>query len=266
MPDIHPTAIVERGAELGEDVVVGPYCTVGPEVVLGDRVRVISHAVVAGRTTVGPGTSIYPFASIGMPPQHLRYRGEPSTLQIGANNIIREHATMNPGTEVGGMTTRIGDNGLFMIGTHIAHDCTVGNNVVFANNATLGGHVTIGDFAIIGGFVGIHQYCRIGAHVIIGGGSMIDRDVIPYASAVGERARLAGLNIVGLQRRDFSRTDIHALRKAYRILFADQGTLSERLEQVARAYADNRAVMDVVTFVGADAERPLCQPKPPDAP
>ncbi len=261
MAEVDPTAIVEPGAQLGEGVVVGPWCTVGPDVALGDRVRLISHVTVAGRTTIGPGTEVYPFASIGMPPQDLKYRGEASRLEIGAGNTIREHVTMNPGTEGGGMVTRVGDNGLFMIGAHVAHDCEVGDNVVFANNASIAGHVTVGDYAILGGLSTVHQFCRIGAHAIIGLNTAVVGDVIPFGSASGDRARLFGLNVEGLKRRGFARSDIHALRTAYRLLFAEEGTLSERLEDVARIYADNAAVMDIVSFVRADSSRPVCQPR-----
>ena len=261
MAGIHPTAIVESGAELGEGVVVGPYCTVGPEAELHDGVRLDSHVVVAGRTAIGAETRVYPFASIGTPPQDLKYRGEPSRLEIGTGNLIREYVTMNPGTEGGGMLTRVGDNGLFMVGAHVAHDCRVGNHVILANNATLGGHVVVGDFAIIGGLAAVHQHCRIGAHAIIGGVSAVVQDVIPYGSAAGDRARLVGLNVVGLRRRDFPRNEIQALRTAYRLLFAEEGTLSERLEDVARMYEDNRPVMDIVAFIRADSTRAICQPK-----
>ena len=168
---------------------------------------------------------------------------------------------MNPGTEGGGMLTRVGDNGLFMVGAHVAHDCRVGNHVILANNATLGGHVAVGDFAIIGGLAAVHQHCRIGAHAIIGGVSAVVQDVIPYGSAAGDRARLVGLNVVGLRRRDFPRNEIQALRTAYRLLFAEEGTLSERLEDVARMYEDNRPVMDIVAFIRADSTRAICQPK-----
>ena len=257
---IHPTSIVEAGAELGEGAVIGPWCTVGPEAVLRDRVVLVSHVAVAGRTTIGQDTSVYPFASLGMPPQDLKYRGEASRLEIGAGNTIREHVTMNPGTEGGGMVTRVGDNGLFMVGAHVAHDCEVGNHVVFANNASIAGHVTVGDHAIIGGLATVHQFCRIGAHAIIGLNSAVVGDVIPFGSASGDRARMTGLNVVGLQRRDFSRSDIHALRTAYRLLFAKEGTLSERLEDVARMFAENAPVMEIVSFVGADSARPICQP------
>lgn len=266
MTEVHATAIVDTGARLGQGVVVGPYCTVGPEVILEDGVRLISHVVVSGRTTIGPRTSVYPFASIGMPPQDLKYKGEPSRLEIGASNIIREHVTMNPGTEGGGMLTRVGNNGLFMVGAHVAHDCKVGNYVIFANNATLGGHVVVDDYAIIGGLAAVHQFCRIGAHAIIGGVSAVVQDVIPYGSASGDRARLIGLNIVGLRRREFSRADIQALRTAYRLLFAEEGTLSERLDDVAQMYSDNAAVMDIVAFMRADSTRAICQPKAGNAP
>ena len=266
MAEVHATAIVEPGAQLGQDVFVGPYCTVGSDVVLEDGVRLVSHVVVAGRTTVGPRTTVYPFASIGMPPQDLKYKGEPSRLEIGADNTIREYATMNTGTEGGGMVTRVGDRGLFMLGAHVAHDCTVGNHVIFANNATLGGHVVVDDYAIIGGLAAVHQFCRIGAHAIIGGVSAVVQDVIPYGSASGDRARLIGLNVVGLRRREFSRADIQALRAAYRLLFAEEGTLSERIDDVAEMYSDNGAVMDIVAFMRADSTRAICQPKAGNAP
>ena len=266
MAEVHATAVVERGAQLGQDVFVGPYCTVGPDVVLEDGVRLISHVGVAGRTTVGPRTTVYPFASIGMPPQDLKYKGEPSRLEIGADNTIREYATMNTGTEGGGMVTRVGDRGLFMVGAHVAHDCTVGDHVIFANNASIAGHVAVGDYAIIGGLSTVHQFCRIGAHAIIGLNTAVVQDVIPYGSASGDRARLIGLNVAGLRRRDFSRADIQALRAAYRLLFAEEGTLSERIDDVAEMYSDNGAVMDIVAFMRADSTRAICQPQAGNVP
>ena len=266
MAEVHATAIVEPEARLGQDVFVGPCCTVGPDVVLEDGVRLISHVVVSGRTTVGPRTAVHPFASIGMPPQDHKYKGELSRLEIGADNTIREHVTMNPGTTGGGMLTRVGDNGLFMMGAHVAHDCVVGNHVVFANNASIAGHVTVGDHTIIGGLAAVHQFCRIGAHAIIGLNTAVAQDVIPYGSVSGDRARLVGLNIVGLRRRDFSPAEIQALRTAYRLLFADEGTLSERIDDVAQMYADNAAVMDIVAFMRADSTRAVCQPRVGNAP
>lgn len=261
MSEIHPTAIVEDGAVLGSDVVIGPYCMVGAEVELGERARLISHAVVAGRTRIGPDSTIYPFASIGHPPQDLKYRGEPSRLEIGRGAIIREHVTMNPGTEGGGMLTKVGEECLFMVGAHVAHDCRLGNNVIMANNATLAGHVEVGDYAILGGLSAVHQFVRIGPHAMIGGMSGVEQDVIPYGMVMGDRANLSGLNIVGLKRRGFSRDDIHILRTAYRLLFAQEGTMGERLDDAVEIYGANDAVMDIVRFMRLDSSRSLCQPR-----
>jgi UDP-N-acetylglucosamine acyltransferase len=243
---IHPAAIVDPAAQLGADVDIGPFCTVGPDVKLGDRVRLISHVVVDGKTTIGEGTVVYPFASLGLRPQDLKFHGEPSTLEIGKNNQIREHVTMNPGTEGGGMVTRVGDNCLFMVNTHVAHDCILGNNVIMANNATLAGHVTVGDFVIIGGLSAVHQFVRLGSFAIIGGMSGVEKDVIPFGLVKGERAHLAGLNMVGLERRGFGREDVRALRSAYRMLFAPEGTLAERLEETATHYKDDAQVRQIV--------------------
>lgn len=261
MSDIHPTAVVADGAKLGAKVKIGPYCVIGDDVALGDDVRLHSHVVVDGRTQVGPETEIYPFASIGLPPQDLKFSGEESELRIGARCRIREHVTMNPGTSGGGLVTSVGDDCLFMVGAHVAHDCRVGDNVILANNATLAGHVHVGDFAIIGGLAAIHQFVRIGAHAMVGGMSGVEHDLIPYGSAMGERARLRGLNLVGLQRRDFSRDDIHHLRTAYRLLFAQEGTMQERIDAVVALYADNEGVMEVVDFVREESSRAVLQPK-----
>jgi UDP-N-acetylglucosamine acyltransferase len=261
LTEIHPTAIVDPGASIGADVVIGPYCCVGSDVALGDRINLSSHVVVAGRTKIGDDTRIYPFASIGQPPQDLKYKGEASTLVIGRNNVIREHVTMNPGTEGGGMVTNVGNDGLFMVGCHVAHDCKIGDHVIMANNATLGGHVEVGDHAILGGLAAVHQFVRIGRHAMIGGMSGVEQDVIPYGSVMGDRARLSGLNIVGLKRRGFSRENIHALRTAYRLLFAQEGALNERLDDVIEMFADNEAVMEIVSFMRVDSARGVCQPK-----
>ncbi len=261
MAEIHPTAVIEAGAELGEGVGIGPYCCVGGEVQLGDRVRLISHVVVAGRTRVGADTTIYPFASIGQPPQDLKYAGEASELVIGAGNTIREHATMNPGTAGGGLLTEVGDDCLFMIGTHVAHDCRVGKGVIMANNATLGGHVVVEDGAIIGGLAAVHQFARIGKMAIIGGMSGVEHDVIPYGSAIGERARLTGLNIVGLKRRGFNRDQIHALRSAYRLLFSHEGTLVQRMSDVRKLFEDHPAVLEIVEFMQHETSRSVLQPR-----
>jgi UDP-N-acetylglucosamine acyltransferase len=261
MTSIHPTAIIEDGADIGSDVEVGAYSVVGSGVKLSDGVRLHSHVVVGGRTQIGAQTEIFPFASIGLAPQDLKYGGEESELIIGARTKIREHVTMNPGTAGGGLLTRVGDDCLFMVGSHVAHDCLVGNHVILANNATLAGHVSVGDFAIIGGLSAVHQFVRIGAHAMIGGMSGIEQDLIPYGQAQGDRARLRGLNLVGLQRRDFSRDGVNTLRTAYRLLFAQEGTMQERVDAVVELYGENEAVMEVVNFVREESSRAILQPK-----
>ena len=261
MTQIHPTAIVEPGAQLADTVVIGPYCHVGAEVELASGVVLHTHVVVAGRTSVGADTRIFPFASIGHEPQDLKYAGETSRLVIGNKNIIREHVTMNPGTAGGGMETRVGDGCLFMVGVHVAHDCRIGDNVVMANNATLGGHVVVADNAVLGGLSAVHQFVRIGQHAMIGGMSGVERDVIPYGSVMGDRARLSGLNIIGMQRRGFARDEIQALRSAFQTLFGETGTLSERVDEIADRYREVRPVQDIVSFIRADSSRALCQPK-----
>ena len=261
MTSIHETAVVDPAAKVGANVSIGPYCVVGPEVTLGDGVVLKSHVVVDGLTEIGEGTRIFPFASIGTAPQDLKYKGEKSRLIIGRNNVIREHATMNPGTEGGGMETRVGDNGLFMIGIHVAHDCVVGNHVIMANNATLAGHVVVGDFAIIGGLAAVHQFVRIGEHAMIGGLSGVEHDVIPFGSVMGERASLAGLNLVGLKRRGFDRDTIHGIRAAYRGLFEGAGTLEERLDGVIAEFGENSVVRQVADFIRGESKRGLVVPK-----
>ena len=261
MAYIHPTAVVEPGARLAETARIGPYCVVGSEVELQDGVELISHVVAAGRTVVGAETRVFPFASIGHQPQDLKYQGEKSRLEIGRRNIVREHVTMNPGTAGGGMLTRVGDGCLFMVGAHVAHDCRLGDNVIMANNATLAGHVAIGDFAILGGLSAVHQFVRVGKHAMIGGVTGVERDVIPYGQVVGDRARLVGLNIVGMQRRGFSRDQVQVLRTAYQMLFGEAGTLAERVDEVARQFVDVEAVRDIVEFIRADSQRGLCRPQ-----
>ena len=262
MTDIHPSAIVAEAATIGPEVEIGPYCTVGPEVTLERGVALVSHVSVAGRTTVGPRSRIYPFAAIGHPPQDLKYKGEASTLEIGSDNVIREHVTMNPGTAGGGLRTVVAKHCLFMVGSHVAHDCGIGDHVVLANNATLAGHVTIEDYAIIGGLSAIHQHVRIGRHAIVGGMSGVDHDIIPYGSAMGDRAHLSGLNIVGLKRRGFSRDQIHTLRTAYRLLFAQEGNMAERVADVEELYPEAEAVKEIVAFIrSSSSSRAVCQPK-----
>jgi len=264
MTQIHPTAIVEPGARLAGTVAIGPYCHVGGEVVLDDGVTLHAQVVVAGRTTIGANTRIFPFASIGHQPQDLKYAGEPSQLVIGRDNVVREHVTMNPGTTGGGMVTRVGDRCLFMVGAHVAHDCQVGSNVVMVNNATLAGHVVVADYAIIGGLSAVHQFVRIGQHAMIGGMSGVERDVIPYGVVIGDRARLTGLNIIGMQRRGFSRDDIQGLRSAYQFLFSEDGTFNDRVIEAAERFGGIAPVDDIIAFIRADSSRAICQPKGPN--
>jgi UDP-N-acetylglucosamine acyltransferase len=265
MARIHPTAIVASGATLADDVVIGPYCTVGDGVVLGPGVSLTAHVVIDGRTVVGEGTRIFPFAAIGLEPQDLKYKGEPSSLVIGRHNTIREHVTINTGTAGGGMVTRVGDHCLLMIGVHIAHDCQIGDHVIMANNATLAGHVVVEDHARLGGLSAVHQFVRIGRHAMIGGMSGVERDVIPYGQVIGDRARLTGLNIVGMQRYGCSREDILGLRAAYQILFATDGTLSERVEETAERFGGIQPVDEIIAFIRADSSRAICQPKGADS-
>ena len=262
MAEVHASAIVAPGARLGEGVSIGPYCILGAEVELAEGVVLHSHVVVEGKTRIGPRTQVFPFASIGLPPQDLKYAGEDSELVIGADNTIREHVTMNPGTEGGGMITQVGDGGLFMNGAHVAHDCRIGDRVILANNVTLGGHVTVEDEAIIGGLSAVHQFVRIGRGAMIGGMSGIEHDVIPYGLAMGERASLHGLNVVGLKRRGFERDSIKGLNEAYERLFEEDKTLAERVEGLARDMGGVRGVEDIVAFVRAQSSRALCRPKP----
>ncbi len=257
---IHPTALVAKGAELAEGVVVGPFCIVGEQAKIGADTRLRSHVVVDGRTEVGARNDIHPFAVLGGPPQHTAYRGEDTRLVIGDDNIIREHATMNIGTAAGGGVTTVGSKGLYMIESHVGHDCVLGDSIILTKQATLGGHCQLGDFVIVGGLAAVHQHIRVGRHAMIGGLAAVVKDVIPYGSVWGNHAHLEGLNLVGLKRRGFSRESINTLRAAYRLLFADEGTFQERLEDTAGTYAESAEVMEIIDFIRADASRPLCLP------
>lgn len=261
MTTIHPTALVDPGAKLGADVEIGPYCIVGGSVTLGDRVRLQSHVSVQGVTTIGADCVVHPFAVLGGPPQHTGHKGEPTRLEIGERNLIREHSTMHTGTVMGHGVTRIGSDGLFMAGSHVAHDCVVGDRVVMAQGAIIGGHVTVEDFVFVGAMAGAHQFSRIGRYAFIGGLAAVTKDVIPYGSVWGNHAHLEGLNLIGLKRRGFTREQINTLRSAYRLMFADEGTFQERLDDAAELYGDNAEVMEIIAFIRADANRPLCLPE-----
>jgi UDP-N-acetylglucosamine acyltransferase len=257
---IHPTAIVEKGAELGDGVNIGPFCLVGSHVRLGDNCDLKSHVVLVGHTTIGPRSTLFPHAAIGHQPQDFKYHGEDSTITIGSDCLIREGVTIHPGTAGGGMATVIGDRCSLFMNSHVAHDCRLGNNVLLSGSVLLAGHCSIGDYAIIGGGSGIHQFVRIGAHAFLAGMSAVANDVIPYGFVMGNKAFLSGLNMVGLKRRGFSREAIHDLRRAYRLLFAEEGTLKERIEDVAMEFSHNSTVQEILEFIRESADRPICTP------
>lgn len=260
MPHIDSLARVADGARLADDVVVGPFCIVGPDVVLEAGVKLHSHVNVQGHTTLGARTEVFPFASLGTPPQSVHYKGEPTSLVLGADCVIREHATANIGTVGGGGVTRIGERVMMMTGSHVGHDCTVGNNVIFANNAVLGGHVEVGDFVFLGGQCAVHQFTRIGAQAMISGLTGVREDVIPFGYALGQAARLVGLNTIGMKRRGFSRTDLHAARAAYRGLFFGEGVFEERVAKLREAAQTEEFARILADFIDAGVKRPLCQP------
>ena len=261
MTRIHPSAVVESGASLGEGVEIGPFCHVGPRVSLGESVKLLSHVVVAGDTAVGARTRIFPFASIGLEPQDLKYRGEPTRLRIGADCTIREGVTMNPGTEGGGAETIIGDDCVFLANCHVAHDCRLGRGVLLSNNVMLAGHCRIDDYAILSGGAAVHQFVRIGAYAFLGGLTGVGEDLIPFGLAIGNRGWLAGINVVGMKRRGFSQSDIHSVRRAYKQMFSGAGTLKARIEQVAHEFADDAATQQIVAFLRAGGDRAVLVPR-----
>jgi UDP-N-acetylglucosamine acyltransferase len=256
---IDPTARVADGARIGQRAEIGPYCLVGPDVELGDGVRLIANVYITGVTTVGEGTIIYPFASLGTPPQSVYYRGGATRLVIGPRCEVREYVTMNTGTEDGGGVTRVGEGCFLMVGSHIGHDCHVGKAVTFANNVTLGGHVTIGDNAFLGGLAAVHQHGRVGEGAMIGGLAPVRTDVIPFGLAY--RENLVGLNVVGLRRSGLTRAELLRLRRAYRKLFSGEGVFAERLDAVAREFADDPRVGTIVAFIRDGGKRRLMQPR-----
>ncbi|WP_273524591.1 acyl-ACP--UDP-N-acetylglucosamine O-acyltransferase [Rhodosalinus sediminis] len=257
--EVHPSAVVEPGATLGEGCVVGPFCHVGPEVELGPGVELRSHVVVTGATRIGAETLIFPFAVIGEVPQDLKYRGEKTRLEIGARNRIREHVTMNCGTEGGGGVTRVGDDGLFMAGCHVAHDVQIGDRVILVNNAALAGHCVLEDEVIVGGLSGVHQFVRIGRGAIIGAVTMVTNDVIPHGLVQAPRGRLDGLNLVGLKRRGVSRADITALRAAFQMLAQGEGAFQDRARRLGDE-TQSDYVREIVDFVLAGSDRSFLTP------
>lgn len=258
---IHPTAIVDPKAQLGADVEVGPYSIIGPHVTVGDRCKIHNHVSLMGRTTVGEEVEIFDHAAAGRPPQILNYKeSADSRLEIGARTIMREFTNLHSGSPDAGGLTKIGEDCLMMSYTHFAHDCIVGNKCVIANGTQVGGHVTVGDQVWMGGQVAVHQHCRIGKHAFLGGGAIVVAHVIPYGSVIGNQAHLAGLNIVGLKRRGFARQTIHDLRAAYRLLFAEEGTFSERLEDTEKTFGESEEVSDIVDFIKAAKARAICMP------
>jgi UDP-N-acetylglucosamine acyltransferase len=256
-PRIDTTARVADGARLADDVEIGPYCIIGPRVELQAGVRLRSHVSIVGVTVVGERSEVYPFVSLGTAPQATFYHGEPTRLVIGKDCQFREGVTICTGTQKGGGVTTVGDRCFMMSNSHIGHDCTVGNDVTFANNAVLGGHVQVGDHVFLGGQAAVHQFVRIGDSAMIGGVSGIAMDVIPFGFALGQRAVLVGLNVVGLRRRGYSRDDIHRIRRAHRTLFLGAGTFAERLKTAEAEFSDDPLVTKVLDFVRAKRARPL---------
>ena len=258
MTDIHPTAVVHSLAELGEDVKIGPFSLIGENVVIGKGTQVASHAVIDGWTQIGGACQIFPFTSIGSIPQDLKFKGEKSRVIIGDRNIIRESVTINRGTAGGGGVTTIGNDNLLMAYAHVAHDCTVGSHVVLANAATLAGHITILDYAIIGGLVGIHQFVRIGRYSIVGGCSVVPIDIPPFVTASGDRARLYGINAVGLKRHGFSDERVSILKKAYRILFRSRQPIKESLKKVRDELSNSQDALEMAFFIET-SKRGVCR-------
>ena len=260
MSTIDPTARVEDGAVIGEGTSIGPYCIVGPHVVIGAHCRLIGHVHVTAQTTIGDGCTIHPFVALGGPPQSLSHRDELTRLEIGQGCTIREQSTMSAGTVAGGGVTRVGDRGYFMNCSHVAHDCVVGNDVVFATSATLGGHSEVGDYVFMGGLSAVHQFGRVGSQVMVGALTGVRSDVIPFALASGQYATLAGLNLVGMKRRKFTRDRLAVVRSFYQKLFHGPGVFADRLQEVRHLADADPAIAEILAFIDAGKHRELCQP------
>jgi UDP-N-acetylglucosamine acyltransferase len=266
MSGIHPRAIVHPQAEIGDGVRIGPWCQVGANAVIEDDVEMISHVVVDGHTRIGAGAVLYPFCTVGMAPQDLKYKGEPTLCSVGARTQVREHVTIHRGTVTGTGATSVGEGCLLMASVHVAHDCAVGNNVVVANSVLMGGHVTIGDFAVIGGGAAIHQFTRIGRMAMIGGMAGVEADVIPFGTVIGNRARLAGLNLIGLKRRIGDRAGINAVRAAFRLMFRSEGVFAERVEEARAQYGEEPLVAEMLNFIDHPSRRGLIRAMDTDTP
>jgi len=256
---IHKTAIIDSNAKISDNVKIGPYSIIGPNVEIGESTIIHSHVIITGHTKIGSNNIIYPFASIGNDPQDLKFQGEETNLEIGDNNKIREYVTINPGTKGGGGLTKVGNNCLFMVSAHIAHDCYVGDNVILANNVPLGGHANIGDNAIIGGNSAVQQFTRVGKSAMIGGMCGVVRDIIPYGIAHGNRSILQGLNLIGLRRKNISNKEIMTLTDAYKEIFKNE-KLTENLNNLSNEFNNNKLVQEVIEFIEKDKKRPICTP------
>ena len=256
---IHSSSVIDKKAKIGNNVKIGPFCYVGPNVELQQDVELVSNVHIEGNTKIGKSTKIFPFASIGTMPQDLKFKGEKNSLSIGDNNIIREYVTINPGTEGGGGTTSVGNNCLFMISSHIAHDCKVGNNVVIANNVPLGGHVTLEDSVVIGGNSAVQQFTRIGRLAMIGGMTGVLKDVIPFGLSFGNRNYLQGINLIGLRRKKYENKKILELDIAYKKIFSSK-KLHENLAKINGEFKENDLVKEVIDFIAKDKKRPICTP------
>ena len=254
---IHKSSVIDKKSRISKNVKIGPFCYIGPGVQLGENVELVSNVHIEGNTIIGKGTKIFPFASIGTQPQDLKYKNEKNSLEIGDNNLIREYVTINPGTEGGGSKTKIGSNCLFMISSHVAHDCKIGNNVIIANNVPLGGHVTIEDSVVIGGNSAVQQFTRIGRLAMIGGMTGVLKDVIPFGLSIGNRNHLQGINLIGLRRKKYDNQKIMGLSKAYKEIFASEN-LHENLSRINGEYKDNELVTEVIKFIEKDKKRPIC--------
>jgi UDP-N-acetylglucosamine acyltransferase len=256
---IHKTALIDSRAKISNNVKIAAYTVIGPNVQIDEATEIQSHVTITGNTKIGSNNKIYPFASIGNDPQDLKFKGEKTLLEIGDNNIIREYVTINPGTKGGGGKTKIGNNCLFMVSSHIAHDCIVGNNVILANNVPLGGHAHVDDHAIIGGNSAVQQFTRVGKFAMIGGMCGVVRDVIPYGIAHGNRSILQGLNLIGLRRKKISNKEILSLSEAYKVIFKNEN-LTENLSNLSNDLRKNELVSEVVNFIQKDKKRPICTP------